>query len=243
MKSKIIINCDLGEGTNNEEALMPYIQACNIACGGHTGDEVSMRSVMQLAKKHEVKIGAHPSYPDTENFGRLSLNISEEELIETIQSQLQVFEEIAFKENIEWQHIKPHGALYNDLAKDEKLTNTFLKAIEKYKQNMNLYVPYGSIIAEEAKKQGFKILYEAFADRAYNDDRSLVSRKLPNSVLTNKNEILNQVANIAEEGFVWSVQRNRVPIKATTFCVHSDTENSEDIVKFLYSNLQAVNIE
>ncbi|MCM5662990.1 5-oxoprolinase subunit PxpA [Galbibacter mesophilus] len=242
MRSKIIINCDLGEGIDNESSLMPFIQACNIACGGHAGDKASMRYVINLAKNHDVAIGAHPSYPDKENFGRKSLPLSEEELIQSIKSQLTDFQLAINEEKATWQHIKPHGALYNDIAKDAHLAAVFLKAIEDFK-NKELYVPYGSVIAEKATQNGFKIIYEAFADRAYNNDLSLVSRKLPNAVLTSKKAILKQVKNIAYRNSVETIQNETVYIEGETFCVHSDTDNASEIVEFLYNHLETVHVE
>ncbi|MCX2681487.1 5-oxoprolinase subunit PxpA [Galbibacter sp. EGI 63066] len=234
---QIDINCDLGEGTSNESELMPYIQSCNIACGGHAGDESTMKEVVKLAVKHQVKIGAHPSYPDRENFGRKSISISAEKLISSIQEQIQLMDGVLGGFSAKLHHIKPHGALYNDIAKDEKRAAVFLQAIRNYKEKVALYVPYNSVIAKKAKGEGFSIIYEAFADRSYNPDLSLVARSKPNAVLTDVDAILKQVLSVAKEGRVTAVDGSTVPIKADTFCVHSDTENATDIVKYLYNQL------
>ncbi|EIJ40442.1 MULTISPECIES: 5-oxoprolinase subunit PxpA [Galbibacter] len=239
---EIIINCDLGEGIGNEEQLMPYIQSCNIACGGHAGNRETIEKVVELAVQNNVAIGAHPSYPDKENFGRVSLSISEEQLINSIQQQLNLFQEVLTKKGASLHHIKPHGALYNDIAKDEDLAMTFLKAIGDYKNEMGIYVPYKSKIARKALQNGFRIFYEAFADRAYNDDLSLVSRTLPNAILTNKEEVLKQVLHIAKNDSVVTINNKIVATDASTFCVHSDTENAQEIVEFLYNNIQTATI-
>ena len=124
-KRTIDINCDVGEGVGNEEALFPLISSCNIACGGHAGSKESIVFCLELAKKYNVKVGAHPSYPDKENFGRVSMNLSDDELILGIKQQMQLFMSLCSQMNVELHHIKPHGALYNDIAKDEHLAKTF----------------------------------------------------------------------------------------------------------------------
>ena len=185
----IDINCDVGEGLNNEHLLMPYISSCNIACGGHAGDKKTMAHVVSLASKYNVKIGAHPSYPDKENFGRKSIQISNEDLKESILNQVNSLEEVMNRFNVKLHHIKPHGALYNDLANDQFLALRFLKIIDKYKVTCFLYAPYGSAIAKEAKKNSFNIIYEVFADRNYNEDLSLVSRQHTSAILTHIDDI------------------------------------------------------
>ncbi|MDH5475806.1 MAG: LamB/YcsF family protein, partial [Cyclobacteriaceae bacterium] len=169
----IDVNCDVGEGVNNEELLMPYISSCNIACGGHAGGLETMTNVVSLAIKHNVKIGAHPSYPDRENFGRKSMVISDEDLAITIVKQIKTLEKVVSTSERQLHHIKPHGALYNDIAKNTALANVFLDAIASYRNTCALYVPFTSEIAHEALKRNFKVVYEAFADRNYNDDHSL----------------------------------------------------------------------
>ena len=234
---KIDINCDVGEGINNEEFLLPYIQTCNIACGGHAGDAESMQKIVMLGLEYHVKIGAHPSYPDKDNFGRLTLKIGDEQLIQSVQYQINMLNSIVTNLGGELHHIKPHGALYNDIAKNKKLALIFLTAIEKYKENTKLFVPYNSVIEKQAIKRGFRVIYEAFADRNYRDDLRLVNRKNSNALLTDVVEILNHVLEIQHKGIVTSINGTKVRIKANTFCVHSDTENAIEIVKYLSENL------
>lgn len=231
---KIDINCDVGEGLNNEDKLMPYIQSCNIACGGHAGNSELMRAVAVLAIKHNVKIGAHPSYPDTENFGRISLEISPDDLIKSIRSQINDLIEIINNEGGSLHHIKPHGALYNDIVKNEALSLLFLEAILPYKTLAKLYVPYNSVIEKNALKKKFSIIYEAFADRNYNDDLSLVSRQEKNALITSPALVLKHLSEIINNELVTTISGKKTPIKALTFCVHSDTENVIEIVKRLY---------
>lgn len=233
----IDINCDIGEGVGNEELLFPFVSSCNIACDGHAGDEISMRKMVKLAMNENIKIGAHPSYPDKENFGRISIKMTKTDLQESIISQLNALSAIVNKERGKLHHIKPHGALYNDLVKDETLVISFLEAIEVYKKQVFVYVPYTSMIATKALENGFKIKYEAFADRRYNTDLSLVSRLKANAVINVPENVLNQVISMVKKGQVTTVTDNVVNIKANTFCVHGDTATAVDIVTHLYNEL------
>ncbi|NHF60127.1 5-oxoprolinase subunit PxpA [Flavobacteriaceae bacterium TP-CH-4] len=234
---EIDINCDVGEGMGNEGRLMPLISSCNIACGGHAGDVETMRGVVRLAKTYQVKIGAHPSYPDRENFGRISVNISERDLIDTVRHQIQGLESVLREEDMALNHIKPHGALYNDLVKDEQLASTFLKAIEHYKEDVWLYVPYGSMIEKEASNKGFGIRYEAFADRNYNEDLSLVSRTFQNAVIESPEAVLGHLLTMVRKEKVNTIGGKTVPIKADTFCIHGDTKNALHILAYLSEQL------
>ncbi|MFT5917367.1 MAG: UPF0271 protein [Bacteroidia bacterium] len=235
MPRLIHINCDMGEGLGNEHLFMPYISACNIACGGHAGDAETIHRVVSLAKKYGVRIGAHPSYPDRENFGRISMEVSKENLLETIQKQISLIENVCKSLDVEIQHIKPHGALYNDISKEPALVNYFLNAIEPYKKRYKLYVPDKSIVEKEALRRPFNLVYEAFADRNYHDDLTLVSRKEKGAVLTNIDQITQHIQRINNQGKVRTISGKEIPIKADTFCVHSDTENAVEIVKQIHA--------
>jgi len=231
------INCDVGEGVGNEFELMPYIHYCNIACGGHAGDSNSMNEIAEIAIRNNVLIGAHPSYPDRVNFGRKTMQLSSEELIRTIQSQIESLLSIVKSKGKSLFHIKPHGALYNDISNNTELSLTFLEAIEPYKFDLKLFVPYNSVIEKEAIKSGFSIIYEVFADRNYNDDLSLVSRNEENSMIANSKDVITHVHEIIESGKVTTITNKKVIIKANTFCVHSDTDNAVLLVKELYKLL------
>lgn len=231
--AKIDINCDVGEGMNNEDILMQYIQSCNIACGSHAGDEKQMQNIVSLAIEYKVKIGAHPSYPDVENFGRKTMVMEPDEFKKSIQNQINLLLKIVKEQGASLHHIKPHGALYNDLAKSDDLSLEFLNAVMPYKNMVKLYVPYNSAIEKNALKNGFSIIYEAFADRNYNEDLSLVSRQEKEALITNPNLILQNVLEMVNTQKVTTVSGKKVAIKAATFCVHSDTENAVEIVRVL----------
>lgn len=242
-KTQIDINCDLGEGVGNEAELLPLISSCNIACGGHAGDEITMREVMELAKFNDVKIGAHPSYPDRANFGRKTLNISTKELQKSIQEQLDIFSMTLREMQLPLHHIKPHGALYNDIAKDVHLAKVFLEAISSYKELCFLYVPFSSVVSQEALKEGFKIKYEAFADRNYNSDLSLVSRKESNALIESPEKVLEHLLNMVTNGTVVSSTKEKITIKAETFCIHGDTPTALEILTYLSAELPKNQVE
>lgn len=233
----IDINCDVGEGIGNETEIFPYISSCNIACGGHAGNEESMSEVVDLALQYSVKIGAHPSYPDKENFGREVMDIPNEELIQSIRNQLQTFEGILDRKKAILHHIKAHGALYNQIAKDGELAKMYLEAISAYRQNAILYVPFDSLVANKAKEMGFKIWYEAFADRNYNEDLSLVSRKNKDALIQEPKEVLLHMLPVIKDAKVKTVSGKFHKIEANTLCVHGDTASALEILMYLSREL------
>jgi UPF0271 protein len=244
MVNRIIdINCDVGEGIGNEADLFPMISSCNIACGGHAGSKESIRQSIKLALKYNVRVGAHPSYPDKENFGRVSMNISEGDLITSISNQLKLFMTECNKLGATLHHIKPHGALYNDIAKSEQLANVFLSAILPYKDTVILYVPYSSVIEVLAKASNFNIMKEAFADRNYNTDLSLVSRKQDNALLSNGKDVLEHLVLMSNENQVRTVNGEKNPIEADTFCIHGDTPSAFQILTYITVHLPEHNLQ
>lgn len=234
---EIDINCDVGEGVGNEKDLFPYISSCNLSCGAHAGDAETIKKVIALAKVHGIKIGAHPSYPDRENFGRVSMPIAIEELKKSLFSQIHQLEKFVTTEGLALHHIKAHGALYNDLSKDRQLAKAFLNCIAPYKDSCKLYVPYGSVVANEAYKLGFRIEYEAFGDRNYNPDLSLVSRKDPKALILEPDLVLDHVIAMIKNGNVTAINGNVVPICASTICIHGDTPSALQILMYLSHEL------
>ncbi len=239
--SKVMINIDInsdtGEGIGNEAQLLPLISSCNIACGGHAGDVGTMMKVASLAKEHRVLIGAHPSYPDRANFGRTSIIMAKKELQKSIRAQVMGLSTVLTSLDVGLNHIKPHGALYNDVAKDRELAQTFLDSIERYKKEVFLYVPYGSKIAEEALRLGFLIKYEAFADRNYNEDLSLVSRKDPLAMIQDPKAVKDHLLAMITKGRVMTISGKAVKIKADTYCIHGDSPLALQILTYLSKHL------
>ena len=239
---QIDINSDVGEGVGNETELMPLISSCNIACGGHAGDEVTMAETIRLAIKYHVKIGAHPSYPDKPNFGRKMMDIPASDLIFSLKKQLTNFLHVLRKEGGELHHIKPHGALYNAIAKDEGLADTFLDAIEDLK-SIPIYLPHLSKIHRAAIKRGFRFYLEAFADRNYYANLMLVSRVDENALIKEPKMVLEHVLNMAKRKQVKTIDGEFIEIMAHTFCVHGDTSSALEILTYLHQELPNNNIQ
>jgi len=238
----IDFNCDVGEGVAKEYLLMPFISSCNIACGGHFGDQFTIDKTIQLAMDANVKISAHPSFPDTKNFGRKVINISDDEIQKSIVFQLDLFLERLQKKNAKLHHVKAHGALYNITAKDKKMATIFINSIKKYMDNAYLYVPYNSEIEKIAVKNNINIKYEAFADRNYNDDLSLVSRAESNAIISTPKKVYEHVLHMIQNNSVKTVSNSLIKIKADTYCVHSDTKNALQILRDVTKLLKNENI-
>ncbi len=242
MVQTIDINVDVGEGINNESQLMPYISSCNIACGGHAGDDDSMKMVVNLAKQYQVKIGAHPSFPDRENFGRQNIKISCAGLYKSIREQINSLMKILRDENAMLHHIKPHGALYNMAATDKSTATVIIEVMKSISLPIKLYVPYNSVIAKLALKENIPIVYEAFADRNYNDDLSLVSRNEKNAIISESEELFNHVFRIIIQRKVKTINGVEVKIIANTFCIHGDNPKAVNLIKDLNERLEQIHI-
>lgn len=233
MKKSIHINCDLGEGGKHDAELMPLISACNIACGGHAGNLDTMHRTAELAMQNNVEIGAHPSYPDKTNFGRKSIEMSAEDLKLSIEAQVITLKQIVEAEGGKLSHIKLHGALYNDAARDENIAKTVLEAFELLEENYCLYVPLNSKISELAMGK-FDIFYEAFGDRNYEPDYSLVSRSKPNALIDQKELVFEHIYSMFKNKKIICSTGENLDCKADTFCIHSDTNSAVEILEFLH---------
>jgi len=233
----IDINADIGEGIGNEAELMPLLSSCNIACGGHAGDNESMKLCVELAKQNRVKIGAHPSFPDKENFGRKVVDMSCAALYQTIKNQIKALMNVTREQHAAMHHVKPHGALYNLVAKDKAIAEVIVEVMKSIHLPLKLYVPYGSVISEIAINEGIPITYEVFADRNYNDDLSLVSRTRENAVILDAGKMTSHVQNMVLHKKVKTISGVEVPIKVETICVHGDNPEALKLVKKLRQNL------
>jgi len=237
------INADVGEGLGNEALMMPYLSSCNIACGGHAGDDETMTQVVRLAKDYKVKIGAHPSFPDVLNFGRAVMDISAADLYSSLKSQIRSLQQILHNENAQLHHIKPHGALYNLAAKDEKTARIIIEVVKSIAMSIQLYVPYNSVISKLAEQEKIHVTFEAFADRNYEQNLSLVSRKKEDAILHENSKILNHILGMIHREKITAINGVEVPIKASTFCVHGDTKNAVEILEFLSKELPKYNVK
>jgi UPF0271 protein len=212
------INCDLGEGIGNDAELMPYIDEANIACGFHAGDAFTMRETVALCIRHKVKIGAHPSYLDRENFGRKEIELSPEEIYLLVRKQVETLKKITEQAGAKLNHVKPHGALYNISAKKEAVAKAIAKAVKDVDPSLILFGLKNSHSIAAAKNIGLKTAEEAFADRRYESDGSLTPRSQPGACFTEIQDVLNQVEKI----------------KADTWCIHGDGPYAVDFAKALH---------
>jgi UPF0271 protein len=242
MTQNIDINSDVGEGIGNESQLMPYISSCNIACGGHAGNEETMKSAVQLAKKYKVKIGAHPSFPDKENFGRKVMEMPCVVLYKSIKVQVEDLMSILKEEHLALHHVKPHGALYNLAVTDERVANVIVEVMKSLGLLIKLYVPFGSKIADIAIENNVPITYEAFADRNYNTDLTLVSRQEKEALIEDEDVMFEHVFRMYTHGKVKVISGQEIPIKADTFCIHGDSPNAVNLIKNLKTRFEAQDI-
>lgn len=224
----------MGEGIGNDALIMPFISSASIACGYHAGDVNTMYQTIELAIKHNVAIGAHVSYLDKSNFGRTEMNLSADEVYELVEQQLIVLKEITDLFDTSLIHVKPHGALYNQSAKDKVLANAIARAVKDFDHNLILFGLSGSHSIQEAELLGLKIANEAFADRSYQDDGSLTPRSQPNALLENSAQVVKQVLQMISEGTVTTVSGKTIPIKAETICIHGDGKHAAEFAKAIH---------
>ncbi len=227
----IDINCDLGEGIGNDELIMPYISSANIACGYHAGNETTMKQTVELCKRYNVAVGAHPSFPDKENFGRTDMLLHPGEIYEMIIKQINYLEKIAADADVPVHHVKPHGALYNMAARDKMMAPFVALAILDTNSKYFLYGLSGSYLIKEGKTLGVKTVSEVFADRTYKDDGSLTSRNKPGALIENTDKAVAQALQMVKEGTVNSINGKKVPIVAETICIHGDGEHAVEFAK------------
>jgi 5-oxoprolinase (ATP-hydrolysing) subunit A len=242
MTYTIDINADLGEGFPFDVEIMPLISSCSIACGGHFGDDDSMRKAIRMAKRFNVKVGAHPSFPDTENFGRKAIELSEVELQQSLVQQMKNLFSVCGEEQIDVNHIKLHGALYNLAAIDEKIANLVIQSILEVTSTTTVYLPGNSVFYAKAKEI-LPLKREAFIDRSYTKSGLLVARNLPGAILDTPEKCLKQLVEIVAENKVTTINGNQIPMQAETFCIHGDHPNSVAVLKYLHQNLANYQIE
>jgi len=236
---RLHINCDMGESFGrytlvDDNALMPYIDACNIACGFHAGDPIVMEQTIQLALRHNIQLGAHPSYPDRQGFGRRPMDIPMKDLSAMIKYQVAAMKGVTQSLGGQIHHVKVHGALYNRASVHEETAMAVARAVLDLDPTIYLYAPYGSIQSDIAKSLGLNVIHEAFIDRRYNNDGTLVSRKKDGALITNSKEAYEQALSIHQRQEVSSTDGKIVPLEAATFCIHGDNPYAQDILAFIH---------
>jgi UPF0271 protein len=239
----IDLNCDMAEGIGNEAELMPWISSANIACGYHAGSEDEMKRTMALCLKHDVAIGAHPSFPDRGNFGRTNMNLPNEQVYQIVSDQLQVIDKIAKTLGAKLHHVKPHGALYNMAAKYASLANAIAKAVKDFDDRLIYYGLSQSVMIDEAKKLNLKTANEVFADRTYQLDGSLTPRTKPNALIADETQALHQTIRFVKEGKVTTIEGKEIAIKADTICLHGDGAHAVAFAKLIHEKLIAEKIK
>ena len=239
---EININCDLGEKSKHhsnkyDSDLLNIVNSANVACGYHAGDDESMNQVVEISKKNGVSIGAHPSFNDPENFGRKRMNLSSSEIRKLIIDQYAILQEIASKHGETVTHIKPHGALNNMACEDIELATTLAKSINEISKDLIYLVPTGSKMEEAAKKLNMKIACEIFADRNYEDDGNLVSRKKQNALITDPDEAKKHVLIMVQNQALNCLSGKKIPCGIDSVCIHGDNESSLATAKSIRDNL------
>jgi 5-oxoprolinase (ATP-hydrolysing) subunit A len=231
---KIDLNCDMGEipeaiADGTQEALMRSLTSVNVACGGHAGDEETMRSTIQQALRRSVAIGAHPGYADRENFGRLELKIAAEEVADSVFKQVQALAHVAESCGARVGHVKPHGALYNQAVRDRELAGAIARGVARWRRDVVLVGLAGSPMLEVFRKAGFLVAAEAFADRRYEPDGTLRSRKFEDALILNPEEAGRQALGMVERGVATASDGSEVAVAAQTICIHGDTPGATAI--------------
>ena len=242
MKHSVDLNADLGEGEPSESELLKFVSSANIACGFHAGDPSSMTASILAARAAGVAVGAHPSFSDRENFGRKELPVSTNEVFALVAYQVGAFLGIATSLGVRPNHVKPHGALYNMAARDPALADAVAHGVLAVNRSLFLFAPSGSALAHAGAAVGLRIAREAFADRNYQPDGSLVPRSHQNALLHDAEEAGERVLRMLGKEVVRAIDGSDIPIQADTICVHGDTADAVAFVQSLRAKLVAAGI-
>jgi 5-oxoprolinase (ATP-hydrolysing) subunit A len=243
MKLYVDLNADLGEGAGHDEQLFELVTSANIATGFHAGDANTMHAAVLAAKGQGVSVGAHPSLFDRENFGRKELTVTVDEVLGAVTYQLGVFQAVTEAAGIKPNHVKPHGALYNMAARDENLAEAIARAVKDVDSTLILFAPDNSALSRAGEAHGLEIAREAFADRNYLANGSLVPRSRADAFLHDPDEAAGRVLRMLREGKVQSVDGTNVDLRAETICVHGDNPAAVEFVRALREALQREGVE
>ena len=236
MLQSIDLNCDLGESfgnylIGNDDLIMPYITSCNVACGFHGGDPLHIYNTLQNAKKHGLRVGVHPGYPDLNGFGRRDLKMSPKELSTSVIYQISAVIGMANSMGIQVSYVKPHGAMYNAMAEQEEIALTVIDAVKQVDEKLSIMGLAGSDLAIWTRRQDMDFIAEAFADRSYHENGRLVPRSHSQAVILDPQQVLEQVINIIENSRVRSLNGPFVSMDADSICIHGDNKNVVAILK------------
>lgn len=231
---KMDLNCDMGElpeaiADGTQESLMPSLTSVNVACGGHAGDAQTMKTTVEQSLRWKLAIGAHPGYADRANFGRLELKLSANEIANSIFEQVRALGEVATRCGVRLVHVKPHGALYNQAVRDRGIAEAIAKGVALWSKDVVLVGLAGSPMLDVFRQAGFAVAAEAFADRRYEPDGTLRSRKFEDALIRNPEEAAWQALAIAERGIVIASDGSEISVDAQTLCIHGDTPGAPTI--------------
>jgi UPF0271 protein len=238
----IDLNSDLGEGAGTDELLIPLITSANVACGAHAGDEKTMRETIALAMRHGVAIGAHPGYRDPENFGRLELDIPDAELRDDLQAQIETLRRIAAELGARITHVKAHGALYNQADRDERLARAIAETVVGIDRSLVLFAMPRSTMERVGRELGLRVAREGFADRAYEKDGALRSRKLAGALNEDPAVAAAQAVSIARDARVGTYGGGSLALEVETICLHGDTPGAPRIAVAVRDALAAAGV-
>jgi len=235
---KIDLNCDLGEGSPHDAELMPLITSANIACGAHAGDEATMRQCIALALRHGVAIGAHPGYADRDYFGRRELELSLPEVFQLVQEQVRLLQALATVHGASLSHVKPHGALYNQAARDPLLATAIAEAVRQLDPSLVVFGLAGSELPRAARAIGLRAADEVFADRTYRANGSLTERNRPDALIEDPTVACEQVMRMIREGVVRTIDGTDFSVRADTVCLHGDGPGAVAFARQLHDALR-----
>ena len=241
--ASIDLNCDLGEGAGHDAELMPFITSANIACGGHAGDDASMRATVALALRHQVALGAHPGFNDRENFGRRELPLTAAQVYDLVATQVWALQRIVRDAGARLVHVKPHGALYSLAARDPALARAVAGAVREADPRLILLGLAGSRLLAAGRACGLRVASEVFADRSYQADGSLTPRTQPEAFIHDGAGAVVRVISMVREGFVWAVDGTNLAIRADTVCLHGDGPEAVAFARRLNQELRKAGIE
>lgn len=232
------LNCDMGEGFGNDAEIIPFVSSVNISCGYHAGNEQAIKETIQHARQHRVAIGAHPSFPDRENFGRTEITgVSPSDVYNWTVKQVHYMQRLTYEAGVVLHHVKPHGAMYNMAARDKNIAKAIIEAIAFVDKSLWLYGLSGSCLITEATSAGVKAVNEVFADRTYQDDGTLTHRNQPSAVIETLEECVQQAVNMITQGHVVTLSGHKHTIIAETICLHGDGANALQFAKHLHEEL------
>jgi 5-oxoprolinase (ATP-hydrolysing) subunit A len=244
---RIDLNCDMGELSEaivdgTQESLMPSLTSVNVACGGHAGDEQTMRTTIEQALRWKLAIGAHPGYPDRANFGRLELNLSPRAIADSVYEQVRALAEVSATCGVRLTHVKPHGALYNQAVHNRQIAEAIAQGVARWRRDIVLVGLAGSPMLDVFRAAGFPVAAEAFADRRYEPDGTLRSRKHPDALIRDPTEAGSRALHIVMQGAVVASDGSEVAVTAQTLCIHGDTPGAPEIAAVVAQTLRQAGV-